>query len=195
MNDRVLSQARARYAVGEGMPADPAREHYAASHRWLACAREALRWSREASHVESAWLARACDAFVRAGEHREAARRWRKGLWMTMRNAEDLVEAADTDPEASGWEERAREASRTKSSIAAYYAAARHALALVRIYRGEPGTTGRREEDVLWEIRRYRRAIQALRSRGSAPTESSRPGLHKAAASAQEAAKKTAANS
>ena len=196
MSDRVLSNARTRYAVGECLSADPAREQYAASHRWLACARDALRWSRKTPSAESAWLGKTCEALVRAEEHRDAARRWRKGLGMTMRDAEDFEETdTESDPETRALEQRVREAVRARSAIVAYYAAARHALALARVYREEPTTSGRREDEVLAEVRRYRRAIGALRTGSVAPVESSRPGLRKAPVAVPEFVRKTAARS
>lgn len=69
---------------------------------------------------------------------------------------------------------------RTDAEIRAYFAAARQALRLVRAYRGEPGSSGRREREALSEVRRYRDAVRELRERARHGPDSSRPGLRKA---------------
>jgi len=65
--------------------------------------------------------------------------------------------------DACGGDEEAARRVRTRESVRAYYAAARHTLKLVRLYRSEPGTTGRREREALLEVKRYRGAIKTLR--------------------------------
>ncbi len=52
---------------------------------------------------------------------------------------------------------------RVRESIAGYYEASRRALALVRAYRAESGTSGRRERECLDAITRYRGEIRTRR--------------------------------
>jgi len=193
----TLRAARARYSVDEREGArGPAAEQYAAARRWLACARDALRWSREAAAGagEAVWLAKACEALVRAGEHRASARRWRPTR--ATRPTEAGVDhcsscgalldddgacptcSDDADPELCAIEAGFREEARARATIGAYYSAARHALSLVRIYQREPGTSGRRERDALAQVARYRAAIRELR-RSLVAMDGSRPGLSK----------------
>ncbi len=71
------------------------------------------------------------------------------------------------------------EAGRAHAAIRAYFAAARQALRLVRVYRGEPGSSGRREREALAEVRRYRDAVRELREGTRGAPNSSRPGIRK----------------
>jgi len=181
--DRLLQGARARYSAGECLRADPASEQYASARRWLACAREALRWSREVSGGrEAMWLARACDALMRADEHRRWARRWRAASvpsprWAAVPSQVPARALEDADrTETSSADHELEEAVRARSSIVAYYAAARQALALVRVYRSEAGTSGRREREVMREVARYRAAIRDQRAAWSAAVQLSRVG-------------------
>jgi len=57
----------------------------------------------------------------------------------------------------------ALEQRRRLESIGACYVAAKRALGLVRAYRREPGSTGRRERECLEEVGRLRSTIAALR--------------------------------
>jgi hypothetical protein len=134
-----------------------------------------VSWSREvAEEQRGMWLAKACDALMRASEQREAARRWRSGErdsssdpvgdlcrqpWAASAGGQGSLEARES---GALDEEIAREA-KSRGTIRAYYAAARHAVALARVYRSEPGTTGRREREVVEQVRRYREAIGAAR--------------------------------
>jgi hypothetical protein len=52
---------------------------------------------------------------------------------------------------------------RARESIAGYYEASRRAIALVRIYREEKGSSGRRERECFDAVARYRDQIRKLR--------------------------------
>jgi hypothetical protein len=92
----------------------------------------------------------------------------------------------DPDPRDDEPAEEAEAADvRAARGIRAAYAAAHEAVAFARIYRAEPGTTGRRERECLAEVRRLRRLIAALRSPRGAEES---PGLRKAAPALSEAA-------
>jgi hypothetical protein len=65
-------------------------------------------------------------------------------------------------------------------SIAACYRAALRALELVRAYRREPGSTGRREAECLAEVARLRREILTLRIASSGSERVRLPGVLKA---------------
>ncbi len=69
------------------------------------------------------------------------------------------IEAIDDDE----LDPRIEESQRSHAAIAAHYAAARHAVRLVRRYRAEPGTSGRRERESLEAVSRHRDAIRRLR--------------------------------
>ena len=94
-----------------------------------------------------------------------------------MTPAPEPPDSSAPDPEWSfgGWAE----------SVAASYEAARKAIVLVRAYRRELGTTGRRERECLEEVARLRRSIAALRARSQAGEI---PGLRKVDASEPPAA-------
>jgi hypothetical protein len=85
----------------------------------------------------------------------------------------------DPCPECADGDARFREEARARSSIVAYYTAARHALALVRIYEGEPASSGRREREAYLQVSRYRAAIRDLRQSLQSSIDSARPGLSK----------------
>lgn len=70
---------------------------------------------------------------------------------------------------------------RARESIAGYYEACRRAIVLARVYRDEPGTSGRRERECLDAVERYRGEIRRLRAelRG-AREQRVGPGLQKA---------------
>ncbi len=87
---------------------------------------------------------------------------------------------ASLDPETLAFEARLRADARTQATIGAYYAAARHAVALVRVYQAEPTTSGRRERETLVQVSRYRGAIRDLRRALRHEVDSVRPGLSKA---------------
>jgi len=78
-------------------------------------------------------------------------------------NRDELTDASaelaideDVDP-------RVEEGRHLYAAIAAHYAAAKHAVRLVRVYRREPGTSGRRERESLEAVSRHRDAIRRLR--------------------------------
>ena len=48
-------------------------------------------------------------------------------------------------------------------AIEGHFAAARRALRLARVYRGETGTTGRRERECVATVQRHRESIRVLR--------------------------------
>ncbi|HEY2518134.1 MAG TPA: hypothetical protein VGI39_45000 [Polyangiaceae bacterium] len=50
-------------------------------------------------------------------------------------------------------------------AIEGHFAAARRALRLARVYRGETGTSGRRERECVATVQRHREAIRVLRLR------------------------------
>ena len=179
--DPTLRGARARYSADEPVGGEPAREQYAAARRWLACARDAVRWSRGATGTrEALWLAKACDALVRADQHRTSARRWRATRAVTKDAGSPVGGLPEAeDPETRTLEAVFRQTALSRSSVVAYYAAARHALGLVRVYQDEPGTTGRREREALVQVSRYRAAIRDLRAAILSPIDSGRPGLSK----------------
>ena len=58
---------------------------------------------------------------------------------------------------------RAEERFHATAAIAAHYAAAKRAVRLVRSYRRELGTSGRREREALEAVSRHRDAIRRLR--------------------------------
>jgi hypothetical protein len=66
------------------------------------------------------------------------------------------------------------------ASVADCYKAARRALELVREYRREPGSTGRREAECLAEVARLRREIATLRIASSRSERFRLPGVLKA---------------
>jgi hypothetical protein len=68
------------------------------------------------------------------------------------------------------------------------YAAARRAVALVRIYRSEPGTTGRRERECLAEVARLRRVIADGRAADERSRSAPMPGVRKVDVSSHDAA-------
>ncbi len=196
--DPLLRGAEQRYGAqrDDGSSA-PAREEYAATRRWIASAREALRWAKEAApSLQAAAMARACEALVLAEKHRAWARRWRQG------NAEPTVgtcrlcardgalgdgvcASCSEDPETRSLETKIAERARAVRAIGAYYAAAQHALRMARAYSREPGTSGRREREVVREVLRYRGAIRDLRdawprNAGGDTLEGAGPGLRKA---------------
>jgi hypothetical protein len=187
--DRLLRGALARYSAGES-PGEPSREHYAAARRWLACAREAAKWvERSAPGARSEWLLRVSEATAKAREHRAMARRWRVGSrGMTMSYCascdapiEDGEFCAECEPDAETRTLELRAAARIerRRAIEAYFAAARQTLKLVRIYRDEPGTTGRREREALDEVRRFRAAIGDLRAADRRARDAPLPGVKK----------------
>jgi hypothetical protein len=94
------------------------------------------------------------------------------------------IEEGPPDSESA----RDLEDGRRRASIEAAYAAARGALRLARAYRGEPGSTGRRERECFEEVRHIRRAIVALRSASREVAFGDSPGLHKADAAGPERA-------
>jgi|ERR1700722_17641743 hypothetical protein len=87
-------------------------------------------------------------------------------------------EVDEVEPPSGSWEKDASQA-----SITASYRAARRATALVRTYRLERGSSGRREKESLAEVARLRRAIAALRIAGSPLDAPSMPGVQKASPS------------
>ena len=60
-------------------------------------------------------------------------------------------------------EEAIRREAKLRTAIHAYYAAARHAVALARVYQSELGTTGRREREAVAQVAAYRKAIGGMR--------------------------------
>lgn len=93
----------------------------------------------------------------------------------------ELCAACEADAELLRLWTRARESHDTHASIDAYYEASRRALRLVRAYRAEPTSSGRRERECLDAVRQHRDAIRRLRLqlRGLA-ARIPRPGLQKA---------------
>jgi hypothetical protein len=177
--DRTLREALARYSAWEAEPTSPTREHYAAARRWLACARDALRWARESPEpAASVSRARAADALSHARQHRAWARRWRRAIGPG--EAPPANDVPELDEATRKLLEQDAAVERAAATVRAYYAAARHTLRLVRVYRSEAGTTGRREREALAEVRHYREAIRTLRDR---PVDSGGPGLRKAGGS------------
>jgi hypothetical protein len=170
MSRAILGETRARYSVDESAPDEPSAEHYAAARRWLACAREARGWALEASPGTASYFwARVCEALVRADAHRELARRWRPS------------DPATRPVSETAWrQERAAESLRRALSIDACYAAARRALRLARVFRCEPGSTGRRERECVDQVVLLRRAILELRAEERLALEG--PGLRKTTA-------------
>ncbi len=83
---------------------------------------------------------------------------------------------------------RADELKSDATSIFGHYAAARRALRLARAYRGEPGTSGRRERECVQAALRHREAIRAIRLHMRPPAEQLQlPGLAKTRPAAQPA--------
>jgi hypothetical protein len=200
--ERLLRDAEVRYSVGE-VPADPSREHYAAARRWIACAREAKTWGERAPEAaRPGWVVRMKDALVRAVEHRAQARRWRAGRRVTVNycpSCQEPILDGDTCPECApeDADSRAlllRAAARVerRRAVHAYYAAARQTLKLVRLYRDEPGTSGRREREALDEVKKLRAAITALRDLDRRQNETSMPGIRKAPLSSPPSERKRA---
>ena len=75
---------------------------------------------------------------------------------------------------------RALDQKRRLESVEACYGAARRALRLARVYRLEPGSTGRREAECIDEVRHLRAAIAQRRIEARAAHAVATPGLHKA---------------
>ncbi len=90
---------------------------------------------------------------------------------------EALCPACLADPDQRTTYEAAVRKAREKSTIAAYFAAAREAIRLARVYRSEGLGADPRVTSCLADVRRCRQAIGAIR-RGGRP--SLYPGLHKA---------------
>jgi len=92
----------------------------------------------------------------------------------------DASREDDGDPYEREFATRADELRSTVGSIAAHYAAVRRALRLARVYRDEPGTSGRRERESVRTALRHREAIRALRLGAQpAPEQLQLPGLAK----------------
>jgi hypothetical protein len=85
----------------------------------------------------------------------------------------------EAPPDSARYEAVAHEREDRRAVIGASYVAARRAIALVREYRQESGTTGRRERECLAEVARLRRAIADLRAIGESSERSAIPGLRK----------------
>jgi hypothetical protein len=100
----------------------------------------------------------------------------------------ELCAACEADEELVSVWSRARESHDARESIDAYYEASRRALRLVRAYRAEPTTSGRRERECLEAVRQHRTAIGRLRARAkekdaelrALASRIPRPGLQKA---------------
>src|SRR5260370_1436642 len=92
----------------------------------------------------------------------------------------EVCEECELDAETLALRLRAVARQERRRAIEAYYAAARQTLKLVRVYRGEPGTSGRREREALDEVQKFRCAIAALRAQDARAGESPSPGVKKA---------------
>jgi hypothetical protein len=80
--------------------------------------------------------------------------------------AATLAADLDRDSEAladDAPDPRTEETQHTHAAIAAHYAAAHRAIRLVRTYRGESSSSGRRERESLEAVSRHRDAVRRLR--------------------------------
>ena len=82
-------------------------------------------------------------------------------------------------PDSAGTLARASEQEDVRQSIGHSYAAARRAIELVRAYRSEPRSTGRRERECLAEVALLRRTIRGLRAADRLSRGAGMPGLRK----------------
>jgi hypothetical protein len=120
---------------------------------------------------------RALDAhrYVEAPTLEREYRRALEGYFATTQRA--LAREADAAAEDDALD--TEDLRRTRSAVAARYAAARQALRLARVYQREPSTSGRRERECFEAVQRHRDAIRALRLRLRPVEQLALPGLAK----------------
>jgi hypothetical protein len=83
----------------------------------------------------------------------------------------ESAEESALGEDATDFEARAGELRTAYASILGHYAAARRALRLARVYREEPGTSGRRERECVRVALRHREAIRVIRMRARPQAE------------------------
>jgi hypothetical protein len=83
-------------------------------------------------------------------------------------------------PDSAGTLGRVSEHEERRHAIDRAYAAARRAIALARVYRREPASTGRRERECLAEVALLRRTILGLRAADRFSPGLGIPGVRKA---------------
>ena len=89
------------------------------------------------------------------------------------------MEPDEGEPDSARTRARLWEHEERAESIGRSYVAARRAIELIRVYRREPASTGRRERECLAEVARLRAAIALLRATDRIADGDSMPGLRK----------------
>jgi hypothetical protein len=82
-------------------------------------------------------------------------------------------------PDSGGTLARVSEREAGREAIERAYAAARRTIALARMYRREPASTGRREQECLAEVALLRKTILGLRAADRLSPGLGNPGLSK----------------
>ena len=126
-----------------------------AAERVLAAQRALDAHRHSAAQTAERDYQRALEAYFEASERALGRSPEREEATSTL-EAQIAMEDDELDPHA---EERFH----ATAAIAAHYAAAKRAVRLVRSYRRELGTSGRREREALEAVSRHRDAVRRLR--------------------------------